>query len=128
MTYFVGFKIIDQDFSLDYGGRYNIYGTLFQGGFLILITVTSLGKSVGLPMGDTKMNVSVHYKNAHSLALAAISSMQPILFSFLGILLGVGSIFQILIQLNKLGEFYNKGLPITTSKYLRNNIMGSWIY
>ena len=68
--------------------------------------VNSLGKAVGLNMGDTKMDVDVQKDNTDALILARTfhpSSlhleriMRPRLFGFVRILLSVGSSFWKLI-------------------------------
>ena len=49
----MGFKVTDQDCSLDYGGISKGDGSLLEVFFPIIEILTSIGKAVGLPMGDT---------------------------------------------------------------------------
>ena len=99
---------------------------------IIDITI-SLDKAVGLPIGDTTMNVSVCEDNAGALILAKTLSPQfsprskyyaskTIWFheeiNTRGIkLFRIGTVEQ-------LGDIFTKGLPRATLEYLQNKVMG----
>ena len=70
--------------------------------FLSSDVITSPGKAVGIPMSDTNMNVYVYEDNTgtlvlartyHHILLCVVSTMQPICFGFVRILLRAGSSF-----------------------------------
>ena len=96
--------------------------------FLIIDITISLGKAVGLPIGDTKMNVSIHENNAGALILAKTLPPQftprskyytskTIWFREEINTRGI-KLFKI-DTVEQLGDILTKGLPRATFEYLR---------
>ena len=101
--------------------------------FPIIDITISLGKAVGLPIGDTTMNVSVREDNAGALILAKIFPPQftprskyyvskTIWFREEINTRGI-KIFKI-DNVEQLGGIFTKVFPRATFEYLRKNIKG----
>ena len=99
---------------------------------IIDITI-SLGKAVGMPIGDTKMNFSIHEDNAGALILAKTLPPQftprskyyaskTIWFREEINTRGI-KLFKI-DTIEQLGGIFTKGLSRENFKYLQKNIMG----
>ena len=101
--------------------------------FPIIDLTKSLGKAIGMPTGETTINISIHEDNAGALVLAKTLPPQftprskyyaskTIWFqeeiNKRGIkLLKIDTVEQ-------LGDMFTKGLPRATFEYLRKRIMG----
>jgi hypothetical protein len=101
--------------------------------FPVMDMVDSLGSALGIPAGDTTMNVSIHEDNAGALILA--QKLPPeytprskhyhqktIWFREQINLRGI-KLFKI-DTVEQLGDIFTKGLPRATFEYLRGKLMG----
>ena len=95
--------------------------------------VLSIGKAVGLPIGTTTMNVSIHEDNAGSLILAKNLPPQFTLrtkYYASKTIWFCEEIFKHKIKLLKIAtveqhvDIFTKGFPRETFEYLRKRIMG----
>ena len=108
-----------------------------QGIFPIIDVETSLGKTVGLPMGNTMMNVCVHKENAYDLILDRPFSPQftpRSKYYATKTIWFCEEIFKRRIKLLKidtvehLRELFTKVLLIIALGYLHKKIIGWQIY
>ena len=101
--------------------------------FLIIDITISLGQAVGMPIGDTTMNVSIHEDNAGALILA--KALPPKFTPRIKYYASKTILFREEINkrgikllridtVEKLGDIFTKGLPRKIFKYLRKKIMG----
>ena len=101
---------------------------------LLIINITiSLGQAVGLPIGDTTMNISIHEDNAGALILAEVfpPKFTPrIKYYASKTILFREEINKRVIKLlnidtaEKLRGIFNKLLPRKILEYIWNKIMG----
>ncbi len=95
--------------------------------------VDLLGKEVGLPVGDTTMNVSIHEDNAGALILAEMSppqftprskhyAIKTIWFREQIIARGIKLLK--IDTVEQLGDIFTKGLAQATFEYLQKRLMG----
>lgn len=93
----------------------------------------SLGDAVGLPIGDTTLNVSVHEDNAGALVLAKTLppaftprskyyAIKTIWFREEIVKRGIKLLK--IDTVEQLGDLFTKGLTRQTFEYLRKKIMG----
>ena len=101
--------------------------------FIITNIVTSLGKAVGLPRGDTTMKVYVHYENTGDLVSAIIflPQLNPCIMYYASKTIWFNEdIFKHAIKPLKidtveyLGDLFTKYMSRTTFEYMCKNIMG----
>ena len=101
--------------------------------FPIMDMVASLGEAIGLPIGDTKMKVSIHEDNAGALVLAEMLPPQWTPRSkwyatktiwFREEIHKRGIKLLKIETMEQLGDIFTKGLPRATFEYLRKKIMG----
>ena len=101
--------------------------------FPVIDIVKSLAKAVGLPAGETSMNVSIHEDNAGALVLAETLPPQFTPRSkyyatktiwFREEIHKRGILLKKIDTLEQLGDMFTKGLPRKTFEYLRQRLMG----
>ena len=101
--------------------------------FPIIDLTKLLGGAVGLPIGDTTMNVSIHEDNAGALVLAKTLPPQFTPRSkyyasktvwFREEIFKRGIILEKIETLEQLGDMFTKGLPRKTFEYLRKKLLG----
>ena len=95
--------------------------------------VSSIGPEVGLEVGDTSMNVSIHEDNAGALILAETLPPQYNLRSkhyaiktvwFREAIVKRGIKLVKIDTIEQLGDIFTKSLPKATFEYLRKKLMG----
>ena len=101
--------------------------------FPVMDMVESLGLAVGIPAGETTMNVSIHEDNAGALILAQTLPPQHTPRSKHYAIKTVWFREQIVLRgikllkidtVEQLGDIFTKGLSKITFEYLRRKIMG----
>ncbi len=99
--------------------------------------VVLLGNKVGLPVGDTTMNVSIHEDNAGALILAQTLppqftprskhyAIKTIWFSEQIVKWGIKLLK--IDTVEQLGDIFTKGLVQATFEYLQKRLMGWWTW
>ena len=95
--------------------------------------VSSIGPAVGLEVGDTSMNVSIHEDNAGALILAETLPPQYTPRSkhyaiktvwFREAIVKRGIKFVKIDTIEQLGDIFTKSLPKATFEYLRKKLIG----
>ena len=101
--------------------------------FPIIDMTKSLGKAIGMPTGETTINVSIHEDNAGALVLAKTLPPQFTPRSkyyasktiwFREEINKRGIKLMKIDTVEQLGDMFTKGLPRATFEYLRKRIMG----